>query len=88
MGVSDEQIIYYPANSSRFEDYLRFDLSAIYKINFRDKLHSDIGVSVWNFINTPNTLDVYYQLDGTGGIQEIWQNALSITPNFMFRVYF
>ena len=88
VGVSDDQILYYPANSSRFENYIRLDLSAIYKINFRDKMHGDIGVSVWNFVNTPNTLDVYYQLDDTDEIQEIWQNALSITPNFMFRVYY
>jgi len=80
--------MYYPANSSRLDNYFRFDLSAIYKINFSDKVTSEIGASVWNLINKQNILNIYYQVDNAGSIREVQQNALGITPNFMFRVNF
>ena len=87
-GLEEGEIIYLPANTSRLDNYLRFDLSAKYKIKFSDKISGEVGASIWNLINTQNILNVYYQPDNHGGIDEIQQYALSITPNLMFRINF
>jgi outer membrane cobalamin receptor len=88
IGVTGDEIQYYPANTSRLENYLRFDLSAKYIIRFSNKVNGEFGASVWNIVNKQNMLNIYYQNDMRGDINEIQEYALSFTPNFMFRINF
>jgi len=87
-GLEDDEILYYPANTSRLNNYLRFDLSAKYKIRFSEKTSAEVGLSIWNLVNKQNVLNIFYQVDNAGEINEIQEYALSITPNVMFRVNF
>jgi len=88
MDLEEDEIIYYPANTSRLDNYLRFDMSAKYRFNFSQKVTGELGASIWNFVNRQNILNIYYQPDNHGGIDEIQQYALSITPNLMIRINF
>jgi outer membrane cobalamin receptor len=88
LGIEDDEIQYQMANSSRLDNYLRFDLSAKYIIGFGDKVNCEIGASIWNLIKSQNILNIYYQVDRSGEISEIKEYALTITPNFNVRVNF
>jgi hypothetical protein len=87
-GIEDNKILYQPANSSRLDNYLRCDLSAIYKFNISSKVSGEVGASIWNLINRQNILNIYYKPDNQGGIDVVQQYALRITPNLMFRINF
>lgn len=88
-GIEGNQIQYYPANTSRLDDYFRIDISAKYRINFSDKVNAEIGVSVWNIIDRQNILNIYYHQERTSDeVREVRQSALSLTPNVMLRINF
>jgi hypothetical protein len=88
MDVSGGDIIYYPPNSSRLDEYLRVDISAKYKIIFSEGVNAELGASIWNLLNRQNILNIFYQLDSGSEINEVQQYALGFTPNIMFRVNF
>ena len=87
-GVNNNDIIYQSPNQARLPDYLRVDFSARYNFNISDGLKAQIGVSIWNLTNNQNIINIYYQLDEKGDVQEVQESALGITPNLMFRVSF
>jgi len=88
VGVEQNNIIYESPNSSNLSDYLRLDISAIYKFNLSEAVRGEIGASIWNLTNDQNIVNTYYQLDNRLNIEEIQQYALGFTPNFMFRISF
>jgi hypothetical protein len=88
LGVSGEDILYNDPNTSRLNEYLRVDISAKYKIRISERVHAELGASVWNILNKENILNIFYQLDPDSDINEVQQYALGFTPNIMFRVNF
>ena len=86
--VSGEDILYYPPNTSRLDEYLRIDISAKYRIRISERVNAELGASIWNLLNKQNILNIFYQLDSDSEINEVQQYALEFTPNIMFRVNF
>jgi len=87
-GVSGDDILYYPPNTSHLDEYLRVDVSAKYKIRLSDRVNAELGASIWNLLNKQNILNIFYQLDSDSEINEVQQYALGFTPNLMLRVNF
>ena len=88
LSVTDDEILYYPPNTSSLDEYLRIDISAKYKIKISSKVNAELGASIWNLLNKHNILNIFYQIDSDSEINEVQQYALSFTPNFMFRINF
>jgi len=86
--VQDDIINYDLANSSRLNDYMRADFSAIYQFNFGNNTRANIGLSVWNLFDRENTINNFYRVNALGIAEEVKQNSLGITPNAVFRFYF
>jgi hypothetical protein len=84
----DNIINYASPNSSRLDDYLRVDCSAIYGFNISDQTRATIGASIWNLFNKKNILNSYYTLDDERNINNVENESLGITPNVSFRVSF
>lgn len=80
-------INYEPANSSRLQDYLRLDASALYDFNLSRKFRAHLGVSVWNILNHKNSIGLYYTVENNAVIANE-KRALFLTPNMTFRVSF
>lgn len=78
------EIVYQDPNSSRTDEFMRFDISTKYKFNI-GKINGEIGASIWNILNRKNTINIYYQVNGLGEIRMISQNALKTTPNVSVR---
>ena len=85
--VLDNTINYEHANSSRLDEYLRFDVSASYDFKIGKAARASTGISFWNITNNRNTIKKYYQLVNDEP-EEVRNNALALTPNFVFRVFF
>ncbi|MCK7590096.1 TonB-dependent receptor [Subsaxibacter sp. CAU 1640] len=85
--VVDGEINYQPANSSRLDDYLRLNVSALYDCNVSKKMKGTFGVSVWNVLNDKNVINTTYRVND-GNSQRIDQNSLGLTPNFVARLFF
>ncbi|AUC17036.1 hypothetical protein BTO06_06770 [Tenacibaculum sp. SZ-18] len=87
---SDNSIIrtinYDNPNSSRLDDYLRFDASLQYQFKIGNTRASS-GVSVWSVLDKRNILNTYFDLDNNQ-INQIENTSLRITPNVSFRIYF
>ncbi|MFD2565396.1 TonB-dependent receptor plug domain-containing protein [Aquimarina rubra] len=86
--VSNNEINYNPANSSRLPEYMRLDISATYDFELTKKLKCHAGISVWNFSDRNNTISNYYRIDQDNQPKEIVNSSLGITPNATFRVSF
>lgn len=86
--VTDGVINYQFPNGSNLENYFRADLSAKYKIEFKQRVKAQIGISVWNFTNHKNEVNAYYLLDENETLIQIIQNGLGLTPNLSMRVTF
>lgn len=82
--VSKNEIVYQDPNSSRTDEFMRFDISTKYKFNI-GKINGELGASIWNVLNRKNTTNIYYQVNGLGEIKMISQNALKTTPNISVR---
>lgn len=78
---------YQAPNEQRLPDYLRLDVSGVYKFNFK-KSSLQLAVSVWNVLNQRNVVQRYFTLDSQNQIQEVEQRSLGITPNASLRFYF
>jgi len=86
--IADREINYDLPNSARIDSYVRVDLSVKYNFKLSDKTTAQFGASVWNVMNKENIVNVYYQLDPLGQVEEIQQRSLGITPNLNFRINF
>ena len=85
--VQNNQIIYERPNASLSDSFLRFDLSAIYKLKMF-KNEAQVGASIWNLFNNDNTLNTYYLLDSNNEVQQMTVKSLSFTPNLSFQYNF
>ena len=82
------EINYQAANSSRLDAYMRVDASAEYNFDFGKKHKIITGVSVWNLLNTENTLNKYYRVTDSNTVDEVTQSSLGLTPNVSVRLVF
>lgn len=80
-------IVYNPSNSTRLQEYFRVDGSALYEFDLGN-VRGQAGVSVWNVLDTENTVSNYFRLDDTGVPVEFTQQSLGITPNAVVRIFF
>lgn len=85
--IIDDEINYSDTNSSRLEDYMRLDASALYEWKF-DGIALHLGVSVWNILDAENEINNYYRINDEGVAEEFTQNSLGLTPHALLRVYF
>ncbi|MDH3698466.1 MAG: TonB-dependent receptor [Flavobacteriaceae bacterium] len=85
--VQDDAINYDSANSARVPDYLRLDLSALYKIDIKENSRIHAGVSVWNILNRKNTINTFYRVNNLGNAQQNLQQSLGITPNATIKLF-
>lgn len=86
--VTDGDVNFDRVNGSTLGDYLRVDVSAIYKVRLGTGTGLHAGLSIWNLLDRANTLNTYYQVDTDENIQQIQQNSLGITPNFTLKFRF
>jgi hypothetical protein len=85
--VLDNSINYGAVNEERLNDYLRVDVSAIYKFKLKGTSRVNVGLSVWNLLNKENTINSFYRINVLGTIEEVEQNSLGIAPNAVLRIY-
>ncbi len=78
---------YQEPNAERLPDYLRFDVSGVYKFNVKES-SLQLAVSVWNVLDQRNVVQRYFIIDSENQLQELEQRALGLTPNASLRYYF
>ena len=83
---STSNIVYEAPNSNRLEDYFRSDFSGNYTIKY-NKSKLVFGLSVWNLINTSNTINSYF-IKENNNLNQINITSLGITLNGSVRFYF
>ncbi|WP_157943802.1 MULTISPECIES: carboxypeptidase-like regulatory domain-containing protein [Arenibacter] len=81
-------INYGPVNEERLEDYMRVDVSALYRFILKGTNKVNFGVSILNLLDNENTINTFYRIKALGTTEEVEQNSLGITPNVFMRVYF
>lgn len=86
--VVPNQIVYQDPNNSRLSEYFRADFSAIYDFSLTGKIKASAGVSVINFTNRRNNLNIFFRLDEANGIEKVKRISLGVTPNASFRIRF
>ncbi|BAO55397.1 TonB-dependent receptor [Nonlabens marinus S1-08] len=75
-------------NDSRVEDYIRADISALYKLKLSRGLRSELGASIWNVFNTDNVINNFYRINAENTVDKFSRSALGLTTNFMVRLKF
>lgn len=83
--ITAGEIQYGIANSERIDDYFRVDLSALYTIKTESSHRIEIGVSVWNLLDTANSIEQYFRTNNENGITQFDKNALERTFNTTVR---
>ncbi|MDC7996041.1 TonB-dependent receptor plug domain-containing protein [Altibacter sp. HG106] len=86
--IENGVINYSRPNSDRIKDYFRVDLSATYQFALGRTSQMFLGASVWNLLNTKNTINQFYRINASGNIEQVNEPALSFTPNATLRVMF
>ncbi|WP_299334400.1 TonB-dependent siderophore receptor [uncultured Psychroserpens sp.] len=85
--IIDNTINFEASNSSRIQDYLRMDVSALYDFKLLKTTKADFGISVWNVLNRTNQINNFYGI-ANDNLTETVQTSLGITPNAVLRIYF
>ncbi|GAA4270924.1 TonB-dependent receptor [Aquimarina gracilis] len=86
--VIDDGINYQNANSSRLDEYFRFDVSATYDFTISKGIKAQTGLSIWNLTNRENIINTFYEVDQQSVPREEIEFSLGITPNATFRMSF
>ncbi len=84
----NDVIEYNTPNNERLIDYMRADISAVYKFNLSSTIKAEAGASIWNILNQDNIINRFYTLDLNNEIIQVNNRALGFTPNFSFRIIF
>jgi hypothetical protein len=85
--ITDNNINFEATNSSRLEDYLRVDISAMCDFKLGAKSNANIGLSVWNVFDKKNETNTFYRIK-EGSVKQSLQRSLGLTPNAVLRIYF
>lgn len=86
--VVDNEINFDDANNERLQDYMRIDVSALYKFKISNTFRSEIGASVWNLSNRENPINNYFRVNDENAPTQFSRYSLGITTNAVFRIYF
>jgi hypothetical protein len=86
--ISNNNINYESANSSRLNDYIRFDLSSTYQVDLGYTTKAEVGISLLNLFDRNNTINSHYYINDNDELQKLSQSSLGFTPNVSFRVSF
>lgn len=91
--ISEQEVVngdinYSRANSERLQEYLRIDVSALYKFKINKTFRSEVGISAWNLSDIENPINNYYRISSEGNVNEFSRYSLGITTNAVLRVYF
>jgi len=86
--ISDGDIIYGEPNSLRLPEYMRLDVSSVYRWKFSEISSGEFGISIWNLLDNQNVINIFYQIDESGDLNSVQRYALGFTPNLIFRVNF
>jgi len=87
--IENDKIIFEDANSRTLPDYIRFDTSATYQINFSEKINGTFGISLLNIFNQKNIINNYFLVkDDNTTIRETKEFGLGLTPNIVVRINF
>lgn len=85
--IADDAINFEATNSSKLQDYMRVDISAVYAIGLWRTTKADLGISVWNVLNKNNQINNFYRINDNS-VSETMQISLGITPNAVLRIHF
>ncbi|MGM5469274.1 TonB-dependent receptor plug domain-containing protein [Flavobacteriaceae bacterium LMO-SS05] len=85
--ISDGAINYEKINRATLQDYMRLDISAVYKLKLGQKTDANVGLSIWNVLDKENIINNYYRIINET-ISETQQRSLGFTPNIVLRVFF
>ncbi|MEQ3654908.1 MAG: TonB-dependent receptor plug domain-containing protein [Dokdonia sp.] len=86
--IAQDAIAYSATNTQRLRDYLRADVSAVYQFRINRSIRSEVGVSVWNFLDRSNEINTYYRLQDDEAIAQFSRFSLGITSNAVLRIFF
>ena len=86
--IVNNVINYSIPNSSRIDDYLRIDISGRYLFRISDRVHGQVGASIWNAPNRKNIVNTYFRITDGKQMESIHQHSLARTANVMFRVIY
>ncbi|MBT8183416.1 MAG: TonB-dependent receptor plug domain-containing protein, partial [Eudoraea sp.] len=86
--ITDSEINYDQANTGQLADYLRLDVSAIYKTALGNKTDLQAGISIWNILDKENAINTFYGVDAQNNAQQVFQESLGITPNATIKFLF
>jgi hypothetical protein len=86
--VTNGIINYQVPNSNTIEDYFRVDLSATYDFTVYKNIKGQVAVSIWNLLNTNNSLNHFYRLNHSDTFEEVNENSLRFTPNIALSFFF
>ena len=86
--IVDNNINFDLVNNERLQEYLRIDVSALYKFKINKALRSEIGISAWNISDIENSINNYYRIDEEDNVINFPKYSLGITTNAVLRVYF
>jgi hypothetical protein len=86
--IIDDEVNFDTANNTRIPNYFRVDASLLYKFQLSEGLRTEIGASVWNALNTENTINNYYRIGLDNTPNKLSRESLGLTTNFMIRLKF
>ncbi len=85
--ISDDKVNFGPANNERLPDYVRLDFSIAYEALLSKNRKLNFSASLWNLLNTNNTIGKFYRSDENELIS-IEEQSLGITPNVLIQYFF
>ncbi|OAB81858.1 TonB-dependent receptor [Cochleicola gelatinilyticus] len=83
--IVEDEIQFQSANSDRIDDYFRVDLSALYTFTTNASHKIEVGASVWNLLDTANSIEQYFRVSEANTIAQFNKNALERTFNTVLR---
>ncbi len=85
--IINDAVNFGTTNTEQLKEYLRVDISAIYNFKLSNTTKANLGVSIWNLLDTENEINSFYRVNNNV-VNETIQGSLGLTPNVFFRVYF
>ncbi|MBR9915050.1 MAG: TonB-dependent receptor [Algicola sp.] len=85
--IVDNQVNFNATNANTLNDYLRWDMSALYRLKIDKTVRADLGLSIWNILDQTNQINRFYRIND-GVINESQQNSLRLTTNLLLCIYF
>ncbi len=80
-----EEVNFKAVNSDQLENYIRTDISALYKIKNKGKWRAEIGCSILNVFNQESTVDTYYRIINDN-VSQFDEHSLEISTNALLRI--